>query len=172
LFCGQVYKGDLLIDKSLRYNREMIQKKIKLHIIKTCFATLSLPILAGCSTPQKQSEDLVTLQRTQIQNLKRQLKQQEKLIHELKTKDWVQRPVRPDENIAFKKLNQLVKDKQWALALKESSRLKKTYPDSVTLRTYRYKIFRKMGFADKAQQEQLRIRQIMAQQKSSSTKAL
>lgn len=156
----------MLNHNPLRYNVVMMKKKNNLTRFSTCFAPLTVIIVAGCATPEKKTK-LVDIQRSRIEVLQKELEKKEQLISELKAKDWMKRPVLVDERIALKKLSYLVHEKKWAQALKESSRLKKDYSHSVALRTFRYKIFQSLGLASKAMEERVAIQNIMAQSRNS-----
>jgi len=156
----------LLNHNPFRYNVEMMKKKISTLTFNTCFVLLTIIIVSGCSTPEKKI-NLVEIQRSRIQILQNELEKKEQLISELKAKDWMRRPVLVDERIALKKLSFLVHEKKWAQALKESSRLKKDYSHSVALRTFRYKIFQRLGLEGKAMEERSAIQNIIAQSRNS-----
>ncbi len=155
----------MLNHNPLRYNVDMKKKKINPPSFRTCLTLFTVIIVSGCASSDKKTK-LVDIQRSRIEILQKELVKKEQLINELKAKDWIMRPVLADERIALKKLSYLVHEKKWAQALKESSRLKKDYSQSVALRTFRFKIFKNLGLASKAMQERAAIQNIMAQSRN------
>ena len=149
-FIGLIKKVDLLILLSTRYNKVMVKKKITNNLYKCCIVILSLIIVSGCSSKSKK-EKILAIQKRRIHSLSTQLQEKEALIEKLKNQKWVKVDVK--KSPPLKQLHGLVKSKRWIAALKESSRLKKIYPQSIPLRKYRYQIFSSMGLEKQALNE-------------------
>ena len=66
--------------------------------------------------------------------------------------------------------SQKIKNKQWVAALKESSKLKKSYPNSIKLARYRVAIFKKMGLKKQAISEINQLKKLMTAKKKRNRK--
>lgn len=127
----------------------------------SCLLLSTLFIVSGCANSQKRAK-LMAIQKRRIAKLEKQLSVKQKTIEKMKVQRWVGQPVQTPEKVAFAKLRKLIKNKQWVLALKESSRLKNTHPRSVSLMEYRYKVFKKMGLTKQAIREYKKMQSLRA----------
>lgn len=140
----------------------------KITVNKYCLPLMLLLIFSGCSSSEKKNE-LLSLQKRRIQKLETQLEKKEQVIQKLKTDRWLNKPIHKHEKLALLPLNKLIKDKRWAQALRLSSELKKSYPNSVKLRVQRYKIFSKLGLKKQALNERRAAKKLLLGRRKGSS---
>ena len=145
----------------------MTKKKSLSTVNKYCLWFLCLFIVSGCATESKRDQ-IVGIQKVRIKKLEKQLKQQNKIIAQLKAKKWIKAPVKKSASRALKPLKTLINNNQWVAALKLSSTLKQQYPRSRKLARYRVKIFKKMGLEKQAMDELKSLKKMKARTKKRS----
>lgn len=134
-----------------RYNYSMMKKKYENSKKKYCFFIVSLLIVSGCSTQDKR-EEILHIQKRRIHSLEQELSRKQKEIDSLKQKEWMYSGKTLQQG-DFLKLKNLVAEKKWIEAVKESANLKRKFPESIQLRKYRFKIFEEMGLKKQAKRE-------------------
>ena len=127
-----------------------------------CILCLSLTIISGCSVKAK-NEKIIGLQKNRILKLEKQLHLKNQVIQNLKADGWVNKKVEVNQSLALSKIKRLARKGQFALALKESSRLKKAHPTSLELISLRVKIFNRMGLTEQAKREFGTLKKLQSQ---------
>ncbi len=130
-----------------------------------CLWILGLFIVSGCAS-QTKKQNLLGIQKIRIQKLEQQLAKKNEVIAKMKVRKWVSEPPPIPETEALKPLKQKIAKKQWVSALRLSTQLKQSYPQSRTLIKYRVAIFKKMGLKKQAIQEINDFKRELAKKKS------
>ena len=147
-----------------------MKKNSKNKLIKYCFLFFSICIVSGCASKDKQSK-LIAVQKRRIHVLENRLQKTEKRLDRFKSKQWLKTSAH-DKKRSLRQIKSLISQRKWIPALKKSSQLKKKYPKSITLRRYRFQIFKGMGLKKQALKEKGIYDRLRAQKSSKGSRSL